>query len=341
MQQVDTTAPIQQTPPIAVDTAPQVGLHPYMEHQPSTNNTNINATPRVETSHTLQPVVPTTDSTFHPFYFYDTSFLYDPSLIDTTNQSVGTDFDSLLSHYEWPEIQYRKSLFTGHAMPVKHRAQERTVDNAGGWIFGAVIVAVLLIALFLSRTRIKLGEALGSAFSLRVMARIFRDHNIIKTSALLPAGLIYMIEFALLGFYFGGSDVASSLDATPFGTYLVILVACIVGYLLRLGLISLLGNVFQNGTAIGLYNATSFLLHLVGAILLAPLLLLVFFYEPFAQSCLWTAIFIVVIIFIVRIIRGLLLILTHSTSSRFYLFYYLCIVEIVPFLIAWKQIISL
>ena len=75
MQQVDTTAPIQQTPPIAVDTAPQVGLHPYMEHQPSTNNTNINATPRVETSPTLQPVVPTTDSTFHPFYFYDTSFL--------------------------------------------------------------------------------------------------------------------------------------------------------------------------------------------------------------------------------------------------------------------------
>lgn len=342
MRQVDTTAPSSQQPAqqqAMVDSTPQVGLHPYMEHQPATNNANINPNPIISTPVNVAISSPS-DSGNHPFYFYDTTLLYNPLELQEAEGENVIDFDSILSHYEWPEIALRKSLFTGHSMKVEHPQQER-LDNQGiGWVFGTIVFAVLCIGIFLARTRLKLVEAVSSAFSLRSMARTLREHNIVKISTLIPGGLIYMIEFALLGFYFGGEHIASSLSTSAYTAYLIILAACMGGYLLRLGTISLLGNIFQNNAAIGLYNTTSFLLHLVGSVGMAPLLLLLYFYEPLSNIALWTALIFAAILFIIRLIRGLQLILTHSTNSRIYLFYYLCIVEIVPFLIAWKLIIS-
>ena len=46
------------------------------------------------------------------------------------------------------------------------------------------------------------------------------------------------------------------------------------------------------------------------------------------------------LLFVVRLIRGLQLILTFSKTPKFYLFYYLCILEIVPIIIIIKVAIS-
>ena len=70
-----------------------------------------------------------------------------------------------------------------------------------------------------------------------------------------------------------------------------------------------------------------------------PFALLLFF-SPLSTALAPIALTIVALLMIIRIIRGMIIILSSANDSKFYLFYYLCTVEIVPILIIAKLILS-
>lgn len=271
-----------------------------------------------------------------PFYQFDT--------IPQTTPAKDTAFfsiDSVLAHIEHPVPVLKKSLFKGHQLKsVGMNASPRIEQGTGSWLFCSVIVLLALISWFINSYRFRIRDIFSAAFSVRGLNFLFRENNFTRELSLLPMSLFY---FGGLSFYlyfwaqWAGVRVGGGQDWILF---LSLLGACILFYVLRSGLIRLLGSIFENSSATSLYMANTYIYSFVSAIFVVPLTLIIF-YAPRFQFFLAILLGIIVgILFIMRLFRGMKIMLKQTKNSKLYLFYYLCILEIVPILIAVKLISS-
>lgn len=249
-------------------------------------------------------------------------------------------FDTADIPFEIREVQQRESMFAANKQS-RSEAQPiaRPGDIADGWIFGAIVLLTVFISLYLNNQKFKLKDIFRSLFDLRALDRVFRESNI-KPLSLLPMTGIYLSSIALTALQ-ATRQYGVYLDGMPeVVLFLIMMGGLMLFILLKTGFIQMIGGLFENSTATALLNSSNFLFYFVGGILLTPLLLFVF-YTPSAQGIpLKIALGVILILFLVRFLRGMQLILTNSKSSRLYLFYYLCIFEIVPILILTKVLLS-
>ncbi|MCR5444075.1 MAG: DUF4271 domain-containing protein [Bacteroidales bacterium] len=271
-----------------------------------------------------------------PFYQWD-SIPYDLEA-DAPNMGVAVDTaysayllaDSPVEH----DSVVRQSMFTGHEL-VRDTGSlaPRFNDAAPAWVFVVLVAFVALATFYYRQRKIRFGELLQSLFDSRAMDRMLRNNNLTRSAQLAPMGILLAITLAL-------PVHQMALAGTGFVGYLILAVALVLAYFLRNGVIRLLAAVFDNSEAAGLYIASNYLYHFTLATATLPLLLL-FFYMPFGKSVvLYMVAALVIIEFLIRLFRGLKLFLTQSRNSQFYLFYYLCIVEIVPILLLIKWLIE-
>ena len=229
------------------------------------------------------------------------------------------------------EIQ-RPSLFTGHTL-VQHDngLQTRTDNTAPAWIFAILVLLSALLCIYYRLHKITAKNLLHSLVDSRAMDRMLRNNNMPRIVQLIPMGLLMVASLSL--------PVAHFSDHIPFGSYLLLSAAAMLAYLLRNLLLRLFGTIFDDNTAVVSYITSNYLYHLVLASVTLPLLFL-FFYLPRGNVALDILAGLIVLEFILRLVRGLKLFLTQSSNAHFYLFYYLCIVEIIPILVLIKQIIN-
>ena len=133
-----------------------------------------------------------------------------------------------------------------------------------------------------------------------------------------------------------GHFVISLPQPLFFGITLAALIAFI---LLKNSFIRLLGNIFDDRAATMLYISSNNLFYFIGGLTTTPLLLLLFYISGAQDTLLKTTLIIIAIVFTIRLLRGMQLILTNSKTSKLYLFYYLCILEIIPILVMAKVIL--
>ncbi|MDY5968798.1 MAG: DUF4271 domain-containing protein [Bacteroidales bacterium] len=247
-------------------------------------------------------------------------------------------FDSVFAAHAVTEPVRHRSLFESHTLAPTHDVPlARPSYNAPGWIFCLLLVMAALISLYFNTYRLRLGNVIRSALQKREMEHFVRDNNFRRRASILPMLLLYSgsISLAACRFY--------PLPTNPWhgiGLYLGIFALLSVWLLFKNGLIRLLGNIFENDASAALYVANNYIYQLLASILTAPIVLLSFFapWQPATGSAILIA---VATFFVIRTIRGMQLILTNAKNSQFYLFYYLCILEFVPLLVAWKTFISM
>lgn len=277
--------------------------------------------------------MPTTDTlqidTLH-FYQWDSLML--APVEHTAN--VGLPLDSIFRPFAESEQVYRQSLFTGHELPLQNSAiQERPQEIVPIWNFIVVLIICGLIVLYFKIRKIKIVELLHSAVDQRAMDRMIRNNNLNRNYLLLPMGALMIVSVSM-GIW------QMAMTHTGIGGYLLLCVTLIVAYLLRNGLLRLFGNVFDNPQAIGTYITNNYIYHLILAVITAALLFpLIYFPNGFSF---FTYLFFgfVGLCFLMRFIRGIKIFLTQSKSFNIHLFYYLCTVEIIPYLALLKWFIS-
>ena len=263
-----------------------------------------------------------------PFYLWDT--MVQP--VEVEEPDLGIPLDSIFKAVDHPEPMLHKSLFTHHGMPMKHtQLQERPVTDAPAWIFVLLLALTVLVFVFHSFRKIKFGELLKATVDHRTMDRMTRECNLIRPPQFIPICL-------LLSATLGMAVFNAAMSHTGILGYLTITTALALGYLLRNSVLRLLGNVFDNKEAISTYITSNYTYHLVLTTALIPLLFLATYLPWGSDIALYSAFGITALTFLVRVIRSGNLFLTISKSLRFYLFYYLCTVEIVPILILIKWI---
>ena len=272
--------------------------------------------------------IDTIDFTAVPFWQWDS--------VPTTENTVdlGIPFDSIHRPREVADTVFRKSLFQRHSLQVQHTDTMVRTDTAEpAWIFVALILLTSLIFVYSKLRKLKAVTLLKSLVSRRAMDHIVRDCNLNRSIIMLPMGLLLVASLCL-------PIHRMAMAHTGVAGYLLLTVGVSLLYMLRNSILRLLGNTFENKQGVSLYMTNNYLYHLLEATVLT-VMLYPFFYLPGAQTTmLYVMAGFLVTAFVTRFCRGMKVFLTLKNSSSFYLFYYLCIVEITPILVIIKWFIA-
>lgn len=274
--------------------------------------------------------MPTADTTITalPFFQWDTTTV--DTVYEIHDVDLGIPLDSIFPYIERPEPQMRQTLFTHHDMAVQHdQPIARHNDTVPEWTFGLLISLTVLTFVYYNSHKIRFGELLKSTIDHHATDRLVRSCNMGRPMTLSPICFLLTAVLAVAGYQ------SAMTHTGPVG-YLLLTAGLAAGYLLRNGVIRMLGNIFGNQDAVSSYIVSNYLYHLVLTTALIPLLFL-FIYMPWGnETMLYIIVALVAMSFIMRISRGIKVFLTSSRDYSFYLFYYLCTVEIVPILILIK-----
>lgn len=277
--------------------------------------------------------MPTADTIqIDTLHFYQWDSLTAAPVEHTAN--VGLPLDSIFRPFVECELVYRQSLFTGHELPIQNSIrQERTQNVVPVWNFIVVLVLCSLMVLYFKIRKIKFVDLLQSVVDQRAMDRMIRNNNLNHNYLLLPMGAL-MIAAVSMGIW------QTAMSHTGIGGYLLLCVTLAGAYLLRNGLLRLFGNVFDNPQAISIYITSNYFYHLILAVIATSLLFPLYYFPN--GSTFFTYLFFgfVGLCFLMRFLRGIKIFLTQSKNFNFHLFYYLCTVEIIPYLVLLKWFIS-
>lgn len=252
------------------------------------------------------------------------------SLPENEYTNVGIPSDSIYPVHEMPDTIYRQSMFTDHLLQVDHTTlQSRENASAPTWIFFVLLLIVGLQCLYFRIRKIKMLDLLKAAGDTRALGRLKRDSNLNFNYLWLPMGMLAVLPIVLL-------SQSMLLPNTGLLVYLAIMAIAELFYILRNWLLRFLGNIFDNKQGVSLYIDSNYVYHQIEGVVVVALLFL-FFYLPGAKMVmLYIILGFLVLAFLMRFVRGMKVFFTHPNSSSFYLFYYLCIVEIAPILVAIK-----
>lgn len=255
-----------------------------------------------------------------------------------TNFSQPACYDSIFAPYKGLPHLTRKSLFIGSIQKSDNpQPITRMNNNSNGWIFALIFTLLVVLSIYLNSHRFKIKDIIVSLFNMRSMDRMYRESNL-RPKTFMPAMTLYAASLSLLALY-----CIKSLGGTFNGlhealNYLIIFVSLELFLCLKNLCIRLFGNLFEDKNATFLYLSSNSLFYFVGLLIITPLNLLLFYIPDggeIVRNIMCISIF---LLFVIRLFRGMQLILTNSKTSKLYLFYYLCIFEIVPILIAVKAL---
>ena len=250
---------------------------------------------------------------------------------DTLSLSPEVNIDSIFQAYCSQTPTQRTTLFTEHQLPYSPFVRQRIDNRPPDWLFLLILLLGCCVSLLVNRSRLNMGEVLKSAVDSRSLVRLDRENSTKRFRMLIPMSVIYMASIAMLGYsYLTRQHLADGPTLFP-----ILAGACLAFYFVRNGIAFLLGTIFENGDAVQLYISNTYLYNTIGCLLLMPLLF-VELYCPAAPAMLYVCAGMVALLFAARLVRGLSVVLKVVKNSRFYLFYYLCILEIAPIMVLFK-----
>lgn len=274
---------------------------------------------------------------YEPFYTYDTL----PQESTIVEDTAMLPIDSVFYSYTLTERPIHKSLFTHHQLqPENSGSIARHQGEDIQWIFGVIVILIAALCAYSRINRLGFFDVLKSMVDSRAMNRTIRELNLNRRNALLPIAFIVSTIFTLIIFHYANYYIESILSVPNYLSFLYILVATTILFIARNGFIRFIGNTFEQSSLIGTYIISNYFYFLCESIILIPLCMLHYFTIGIGNIAINIILIIVAIIFCARLFRGFKLILTISKASSLQLFYYLCILELVPILILAKVITS-
>jgi len=270
--------------------------------------------------------------TLPPHYLYRDSASLDSQVICA--------YDTIFTPIEPSEPVVRKSLFTHHSLAVTSSG-ETDIHHQGapGWYFGFIVLSIFLTFIFLRSKQLRLVDLLMPSVNHRALDRLLRDTNLTRSSNQAPIAFLMLLPTTLIAYYTYGPTVSNVW--TDITQYLLLLLGALIVYFFRNGIFRFLGSAFNNSESIHIYLSSNYLFHLLYAIVATAFAFFIIYTEYVSQTLLYILLGTLGFLFTIRLFRGLQLILTISKTPKLFLFYYLCILEIVPIFIVIKIVLSI
>lgn len=194
---------------------------------------------------------------------------------------------------------------------------------------------VLFVWLY-ATNRKRLNQVIKAFYISRFANQLAREEISFGNRVSLFLSSLFVITVTLFAFqinkYYGLLDLGSDTMA-----FLVIAVALTSAYLLKIITTRFFGYVFKTQREAGEYTTSIFLFgNTLGLFMMPVVICLAFAKQVNPLVFIYTGLVIMATFLCARLVRGLIIGINSVRVSRFYLFLYLCTLEILPFVILVK-----
>jgi hypothetical protein len=231
------------------------------------------------------------------------------------------------------------SLFENHLLQVKNTTPLLHVTQYDYVIFSVLLVLFsIFVWLYVYNNKV-LQKTIQDFLQFRITSRRLVDTTGVRNRASFFLTFFFVVTLSIL---FGEllKYYNINLFKTTIPNELIIGISIVVIYLLKLLVIKIIGTIFkmQNEAEEYILQIISYL-NVVGLFLFPIIILLSFFKAAPPVVFIYAGLITIVSFLGVRSLNGILLGLNSAKISKFYLFIYLCALEILPFIVIAKLII--
>jgi hypothetical protein len=256
-----------------------------------------------------------------------------------TNQSA-SDTASIIFKVTPPPVVV-DTLFKTHSLQFK-RFYPQTIEKiTPDWftvILIFIVIAVASLKVFYSRIMFQIFKAF---INNNTANQIIRDENILVQRASVLLSVICYLVLAL--FVFKVSQYyhyENSYIGVGFVKFLFISLFIALIYSLKMIVLKILGFIFHFDKPVAAYIFNLFLINNVLGMVLLPILIIITYFEfAYSDFLLSATIALVALFYIYRLLKGIIIWTGSSHSNLFYLFLYICALEISPILIIIKVLL--
>lgn len=262
----------------------------------------------------------------------DTAFRFNDAPLTTS-----ADSETLVINPGEATVSDNK-LFSNHTLQVRHKYPQPSNKENTDWVFFTLLLAFAAFVWVKVFYRKIFQQIVEAFFNNRITNQIVRDENILVQRASVLLTIIFNLVSALLLYYISiRYDWNPDYVGAGFSRFLIFCLAISFIYSIKFLLLKVTGYIFMIDHAVAVYIFNIFLINNLLGIVLLPAMSLVAFAPPaYQQYALYASFIFLGSAFLYRIMRGILLGLSESKLSIFYLFLYLCTLEIAPVLIIVK-----
>jgi len=284
-------------------------------------------------------------------------YQFNPILTDTvgffdyciplTNESSPAVNDSLFKYYDFgvynfvtPVVQKQLnqtiSVFEPHNLKPKHSAPLAIERQSSDWITLIFLACLFILAWIQTSYSKRLSQIFQAAAQPHHLNQLEREGNLFKERITLGLAFIYYTISSIFIFLiikqFAGVPVGlSNLTFTA-----IVLAGLFIYESLKSGLIFASGIIFDTVESSRQYRLNIMIFNFLIGVILLPVVIISFYWS--STFLLTTGIIIISLLLLYRLYRGILTGITNKSYNLFYLFLYLCTLEILPLLLLYKVI---
>lgn len=214
--------------------------------------------------------------------------------------------------------------------------QEKVPGFHPAWLF----LYLLVLLAFFAWARVYyshiMSQTVQASTNFQMAVRMFKDKSMLQNQLDYILYGIYFLSMAYFLFYLEEREGLLPYGMRGAGLYLFNLALLLGVFLSRILLINLLGSLFNQMALFREYLYHLFIFNKLTGILILPMLLFVVYTRgAFQDAVIWVALAGVGVVLMMRIIRGIAFSLKKDISI-FYMFLYLCALEIVPLALLYR-----
>jgi hypothetical protein len=206
------------------------------------------------------------------------------------------------------------------------------------WMFFSLLICYIIVTILTFKNNKRIFQLFKAFFVPHFTNQLIREGNIIREFFMYPILLTYFISLSLL--------ISTALNHflhynVNLSQFLLLSLFVMLFYIFKVLLVKFLGWVFQTTKETLEYLTNYMIFSFVAGVFLFPLVFFLIFSSPFISIIsLYVIIIVLIIIFGYQTTRGLMIGLSSNRYSLYYLFLYLCTVEILPLCISVKLLIN-
>jgi hypothetical protein len=259
------------------------------------------------------------------------------SLIGISDDSVFISKRIIPVKIERPKA-YEKSIFSMHQLQPSGKGPVEREKMNPAWVGGVILICFFLFAIAQYSYFRRMQQIFKAFFANRLFNQLSRDGGIYREriSIFLFSSFIIgmsLFIFTIYGFY---SSLPKSTGAEIL-LFIKIFFAVLLFYLLKMGLFNLSGVIFKSVKEASDYVLNIFIFGEIAGVALLPVIILVTYIH--SEIMIYAGVVMLASLYLYRLFRGLVIAGSNAKISVYYLFLYLCTLEILPLILISKALI--
>lgn len=254
--------------------------------------------------------------------------------IDADDMDYMSDNPFEVSHVPYRRSELKEQAKTATTPSTTKKSNTRSIVNVKStnntFIFWLVLFTLLLLAIVVNVQRNAISKVAKSITNENVLKLSKREENGGLSGHYIMLYVMFFINFAcfiyLIAKHYTGFD--------GFSNWLLIFGILTVAYLVRHISMTFIGNIFNISKDTSLYSFTIMTFNIFLGLVLIPINLVVAFSPVgISSTAMYVGIGLILILLLIRLVRGLLIGARFIGEHLFQFFLYLCAFEIAPILI--------